>query len=154
MRVYFLMSVVFLVAFPSYLHALPSLIVESDTGSLTLDREELEAFPQTTITTESPYYSGSVEFSGPTLQRIVEHFGVNGKVQITLQALNDYQVVGSLEEMLGLGAIIATRKNSKPMSVRDRGPFWIMLPLSERPELNHEDFHRYMVWQLNRIVLD
>ena len=40
------------------------------------------------------------------------------------------------------------------MSVRDRGPFWIMLPLSERPELDDPLYHRFMVWQLSGIELE
>lgn len=58
-----------------------------------------------------------------------------------------------MKELMSLDAIVSTRQNGEPMSIRQRGPYWIMLPLSERPELDSEDFHRYMVWQLNRIEL-
>ncbi|MGP9833543.1 hypothetical protein [Marinobacter sp. NSM] len=40
------------------------------------------------------------------------------------------------------------------MSIRDRGPFWVMLPLSTRPELDEELYHRLMVWQLSEIILE
>ena len=50
--------------------------------------------------------------------------------------------------------IVATRMDSQPMSVRDRGPFWLMLPLSDRPELDEQEFHRFMIWQLEAIILD
>jgi len=95
-----------------------------------------------------------VQFSGPTLARVLETFGVSEQSQITLAALNDYKVTGSFEELLALDAIIATRRDTKTMSVRDRGPFWVILPLSQRPELDEEAFHRYMVWQLSGIELE
>ncbi|WP_305965350.1 hypothetical protein [Marinobacter salsuginis] len=141
-------------AFSSSVLAAPKLTITSGTNTLVLDRNELESFPQTTFSTTSPYFDGEVQFSGPTLERVLETFGVSGQSQITLTALNNYKVTGSLEELLSLDAIIATRRDSKTMSVRDRGPFWVILPLSERPELDNEDFHRYMVWQLSGIELE
>ena len=132
----------------------PALEIRSGGQKLVLEREELEAFPQTTVITRSPYFDGEVAFSGPTLKRIIENFGLSGETQITFRALNDYQVSGNLEEVLGLDAIIATRINSNLMSIRERGPFWIILPLSDRPELDDENYHRFMVWQLNAIRLE
>ncbi|RBP75570.1 molybdopterin-dependent oxidoreductase [Marinobacter nauticus] len=121
--------------------------------TLVLDRALLESFPQSVIETTSPYYDGTAEFSGPTLARVIEHFGSTGASAVTLVALNGYKVSGSMKELMSLDAIVSTRQNGEPMSIRQRGPYWIMLPLSERPELDSEDFHRYMVWQLNRIEL-
>ena len=139
--------------FSSSLMASPQITVSNGSESRVFDRNELEAFPQTTIITTSPYFDGEVEFSGPTLARLVETLGLSGHSKIVLKALNNYEVGADLEELLSLDAIVATRRESKTMSVRDRGPFWIMLPLSERPELNKEDYHRFMVWQLSGIEL-
>lgn len=134
--------------------AAPELTVTNGDRTLVLERTELEeTLPQTLIETTSPYHDGMAEFSGPALKAVVEHLGVSGETEITLAALNDYRVTGSLEEMLAMDAIVATRRNGKVMSVRERGPFWIMLPLSERSELDNPDYHRFMVWQLSRIEL-
>lgn len=148
-----LIFILFTFVFSAQAIAAPKLTITSDADTLVLDRNELESFPQTTFSTISPYFDGEVQFSGPTLSRVLETFGVSGETQITLTALNDYKVTGSLEELLSLDAIIATRRDAKTMSVRDRGPFWVILPLSQRPELDEEDFHRYMVWQLSDIEL-
>lgn len=148
-----LIFTVFLATFAMALQAAPKLTITTDTDAVILDRNQLEAFPQTTITTTSPYYEGTAEFSGPSLKRVLESAGLSGQSRITFQALNDYQVEASLDEVMGLNAIVATRMNGKPMSVRNRGPFWVMLPLSDRPELDSEEYHRFMVWQLNRIGL-
>lgn len=140
-----------LVAFP--LQAALTLQIVSGDKVLVLDRDELETFPQTTIVTETPFYEGLKSFTGPALNRVLNSFGLDDQSQLTLRALNDYEYTGSLEEIMALGAIIATRDDGLPMSVRDRGPFWIMLPLTDRPELNTPEMHRYMVWQLSVIEL-
>ncbi|GAA0846241.1 molybdopterin-dependent oxidoreductase [Marinobacter szutsaonensis] len=139
---------------PVIAQAAPELVVRSGSKVLVLDRDELETFPQTTVTTSSPYYDGTVEFTGPTLKRVLDTFGLGDQTQLTFRALNDYQVKGTLAELLDLDAIIATRMDGRSMSVRNRGPFWIILPLSERPELDHGDYHRFMVWQLDQIELN
>lgn len=132
----------------------PALEIRSGNQKQTLEREELEAFPQTTIITKTPYFDGDITYSGPTLKHVIENFGLSGETQITFRALNDYQVSGNLEEVLELDAIITTRINANPLSIRERGPFWIILPLSDRPELDSENHHRFMVWQLQQIYLE
>jgi len=132
----------------------PSLTVTNGSQSLVLDRAELETFPQTRIETINPYFDGVAEFTGPSLSRILEPFDVSDDTRIVLRALNDYRVDGTLGELLAMDPIVATRMDSEPMSVRDRGPFWLMLPLSDRPELNEQEFHRFMIWQLEAISLD
>lgn len=140
--------------FSALIFASPKLVIASGTDIVVFDREELEAFPQTTIVTQSPFFDGEVRFTGPTVKRIIDSFELSGNTQIKLHALNDYSVTASVKEILSLDAIIATRQDSKIMSVRNRGPFWVMLPLSNRPELDHENYHRFMIWQLSRITLE
>lgn len=134
-------------------HAEPAITLSDASGSLTLVRSELEAFPQTVIETETPYFEGKVTFSGPSLRRVMEALGIEGHQYVTFRALNDYSVSGSVTSVLDLDAIVATRRNGAAMPVRQRGPFWIILPLTERPELDDPRYHRYMVWQLAAIEL-
>lgn len=133
--------------------AAPELEVTNGAQTMVMDRTELEALPQTVIQTISPYFEGKVEFSGPTLEQVIQRFDPSEETAITMVGLNDYQVSGGLEDLLAMDAVIATRRNGDTMSVRQRGPFWVILPLSDRPDLDQEDYHRFMVWQLNRIEL-
>lgn len=61
---------------------------------------------------------------------------------IKLVALNHYVIQTTYGKLKHAGAIVATRKNGRQMSVRDRGPFWIIFPLTDEPDLDNEDFHR------------
>ncbi|VFB10773.1 oxidoreductase molybdopterin binding subunit [Aeromonas salmonicida] len=37
------------------------------------------------------------------------------------------------------------------LTLRNKGPLWIIYPLSEYPELNKEVYHSRMVWQLTAL---
>jgi hypothetical protein len=133
--------------------AAPTLELTNGNESTVLDWSDLESLPQATIKTASPYFEGEVEFSGPTLRSVINQIDASEKKKITFIALNNYRVSGDITKLLSMDAIVATRQDGKTMSIRQRGPFWVMLPLSDRPELDHEDFHRFMVWQLDQIKL-
>jgi hypothetical protein len=134
--------------------AAPELILRGAGEQRVLTRSDLEQLPQTTIVTASPYFPGRVAFSGPSLARVLSLLDTSRFSRVTLKALNSYQVSATLEELLALDAIIATRRDGEPMAVRDLGPFWVMLPLSDRPELDSLVYHRFMVWQLTHIELE
>ncbi|CAK2335628.1 hypothetical protein VCRA2119O147_300047 [Vibrio crassostreae] len=39
------------------------------------------------------------------------------------------------------------------MSVRDKGPYWLIYPLSSTPDIDNTDFHAKMIWQIRDIHL-
>ncbi|QSA20017.1 oxidoreductase, partial [Vibrio furnissii] len=47
--------------------------------------------------------------------------------------------------------LFAVKKNDDVMSVRDKGPIWVIYPLTEFNELNNEVLHSRMVWQVSQI---
>jgi hypothetical protein len=140
--------------FSTVASAEPTLEIMVGGETITLSRSELESLPQQRITTTSPYFEGTQEFSGPSLQTLIDTYWQPGNERILFRALNDYAVEAPLQQALALDAIIATRRNSRVMSVRTHGPFWVMLPLSQQPSLNTTDNHRFMIWQLSEIELN
>ena len=50
------------------------------------------------------------------------------------------------------GAIIAVRQNGRPMSIRDKGPLWIVFPYDADPKLVTDDYLNRSVWQLRTLV--
>ena len=89
----------FFVILTGQAQAEPAITLSDASGSLTLVRSELEAFPQTVIETETPYYEGKVTFSGPSLRRVLEALGIEGHQEVTFRALNDYSVTGSVSSV-------------------------------------------------------
>lgn len=137
--------------------SVPLEIVHSDSDRrFVISHTDLDALPQHSVATVSPYFEVQMRFSGPLLDDVLIHLTgekPERKDPITLTALNDYFVETTLDVLSEADAIIATRKDGIRLSIRDRGPYWLMLPLSDRPELDNEQYHRLLVWQLSRIKI-
>ncbi|MCL1479057.1 hypothetical protein MIH18_06995 [Marinobacter sp. M3C] len=117
---------------------------------------KVDALSQQRITTHSPFFPGTKTFSGPLLADLLAAaFSAEPKesTPIKLIALNNYSIQTTFGKLKHADAIVATRKNDLPMSIRDRGPFWIILPLNKRPDLENENFYRLMIWQLSDIII-
>ena len=129
------------------------LTIEGNGRVTELTMNDLLAAGSESISTETPFFEGKMTFQGPGLKILLNQLGYQ-YAQITLTALNDYSVTTEEGELANLDPILAIQKNAQPMSVRDKGPIWVMLPLSDEPELDTPQYHRLMVWQLNKIVLN
>ena len=117
---------------------------------------KVDTLLQQRATTHSPFFPGTKTFSGPLLADLLAAaFSAEPKesTPIKLIALNNYSIETTFGKLKHADAIVATRKNDLPMSIRDRGPFWIIFPLTKRPDLENEDFYRLMIWQLSDIII-
>ncbi|QQA42034.1 hypothetical protein [Pelagovum pacificum] len=127
------------------------LTVESATGEqveYTID--DLEALPQVEYVTMNPYIDSPSSFSGPLLRDLVE--GVGEDEQLSLVAINDYSVEIPMGDAINYDVIVATRLDGHHMSVREKGPLWVMYPFSDHPELNDSIYNARLIWQLDTIV--
>ncbi|MBD3657100.1 hypothetical protein [Marinobacter sp.] len=135
---------------------LPNLEVVFEYGrdAIELTASDLDNLTQRSIRTHSPYYKGQVEFSGPMLVDLLTSVAgqdIGDYIGISLYALNNYVVHTTFGELKRIEALLATRREGKRLSIRERGPYWIILPLTDRKELDSEHFHKLMVWQLQKI---
>ena len=126
--------------------------VRSPSGNQDFTLEQLEALPQHTITTLTPYTDNVETFEGPFLSDVLSAAGAQG-TELRLVALNDYEIVVPLSGLQGFDPVVSVKKNGVHMSVRNKGPIWLMLPISEHPELDKLEFHRLLIWQLKLIEL-
>jgi hypothetical protein len=118
-----------------------------------LSREQLLLMPQKEITTSLPWVDGKSVYSGVTLQTILETIDLPISSQVTFVALNDYKIAVPKEDFDDYHPIIAIKQNGEFMSVRDKGPYWLIYPLSSNPSINNTDFHAKMIWQIRDIHL-
>lgn len=110
-----------------------------------LESMEPVEFETTTIWTDGPQ-----QFRGVPLATLMERLGAKGQV-IAASALNDYTVEIPLEDAVPDGPIIAFEQNGKVLSVRDKGPLWIVYPYDTRTEYQSEVIYARSIWQLARI---
>ena len=122
-------------------------------GQAVFDREMLEALPGREAKMETPWTEGQVTFSGPYLRSVLEAAGAKG-TRLVVHALNDYSAEVPFEDGK-LDTILAVRMNGAEMSVRDKGPTWIIYPFDLNHDLYNERYFTRSVWQIKSIeVLD
>lgn len=115
--------------------------------------EELLAMDAIDVETDNDYISETATFTGPRLRDLLGAENLAPEDQIEVTALNDYQTVIPAEEVMNYDVIVAVHMNGEPMSVREKGPYWVIYPMSEFPELQDPGFNDRLVWQLSRVEL-
>jgi hypothetical protein len=126
----------------------------SGAGSMDFGMAALERLPQRRIVTDTPWYAGPREFSGPLLREVLQIAGVPPQAQrARLVALNDYRVEMPLEDARGHDVIVARLLDGKAMSVREKGPLFVMYPFDREPALRSTLYYSRCVWQLRTIEL-
>ncbi|HSK42024.1 MAG TPA: molybdopterin-dependent oxidoreductase [Arenibaculum sp.] len=123
-------------------------------GVAKFDRAMLDTMPQTTVVSYTDWTEGPQTFQGVLLGDLIARVEGRG-VEIVVTALNDYGAIIPWSDLDDHAVLLALMQNGAPMSVRDKGPIWIIYPDSEPKSEPGGDFARLhngkMVWQLNRI---
>lgn len=119
-------------------------------GPVTFDLAEFEAIGMTDIETKTPWHETVTTFSGVSGNDLVSFLGVTG-TEMDAVALNDYKITIPVSDLRETGLILATRKNGTPMSVRDKGPVFIIYPFDANPKLDNEVFYGRSIWQLKEL---
>ena len=129
------------------------LSVKDAPGSeITLTMEDLDAMEQSAFVTTTIWTYGEVSFSGVPLADVLA-LSETEATEVELIALNDYMVSIPIEAVEETAPLLATRMNGEEMSVRDKGPFWIVFPYDSDPRYQTETVFSQSVWQLNRIAI-
>jgi len=118
------------------------------------DLAMLDALPQRTTVTETPWYEGSQSFSGPLLSAILDSVGASGATTLKLVALNDYASDLPASDAKDFPVILASRVNGGLMSVRDKGPLFVIYPFDEHPGIYNEIYFGRSVWQVSRMAVN
>jgi hypothetical protein len=66
-------------------------------------------------------------------------------------AINDYTVEIPLSDATEGGPILAMRMNGEIMSLRDKGPLWVIYPYDQNAAYRSEVTYSRSIWQLDRI---
>lgn len=116
------------------------------------DMAMLEAMQPVTFETETIWTEGVQSFTGVPLVRLMEAVGADAD-SLSATAINDYAVQIPREDWVEGGPIIAFLQNGEPMSVRDKGPLWVVYPYDEVADYQSEVTYSRSIWQLDRITV-
>lgn len=122
-------------------------ISNMDDGSAGFDMEMLRSFDPITYKTTTIWSEGEQEFTGVLLKDIYERIGVTGG-DIEAHALDDYTVELPFEDAVEDGPILAYEQNGEEISIREKGPIWVIYPFDENPEYQSEVYYARSIWQL------
>lgn len=122
-------------------------------GPVTLDVPALAAFGTTVLVTGTPWTDGESRFEGVLLRDLLAGVGARG-TRVRAEALNDYTATIPAEDAETIDILVAWAQDGKPLQRRDKGPFWIVYPWSDRPELDDRLHRQRAVWQLRRLVVE
>lgn len=116
----------------------------------TFDAAMLEALPKRTTVANTPWYSGKTRFEGPLGAALLDQVGASGTV-LKVTALNDYAVEIPVADFRKWPVILATKINDKAISVREKGPIFVIYPFDEEPSLYNELYFGRSAWQVKSI---
>lgn len=124
---------------------------ENSDAGVVLDMDMLTALPQQSFTTTTIWTEGDVEFTGVSLQAVLDYVGFSG-TKIEAVASNDYKIEIPASGVSDDVPIVAYLMNGEAMSSRGKGPLWIVYPYDSDPAFRTEVIYSRSIWQLDRII--
>lgn len=140
------------VSFPS----ISSQLIVKDGNELfvTLPHKVIEnKLEETTFSTQLPWIEGEAEFSGFTVSSLLSHLAIDDAFSVSFIALNDYAASVRVSDVHKYQPIVAYKVDDKKMTVRNKGPYWLVYNLSKYPEIDNAAYHSQMVWQIDEILI-
>lgn len=117
------------------------------------DLEMLQKLPQQTLVTKTPWDKNPTKFTGPLLRDVLSAVKSHGNT-LTALALNDYKTTIPAEDAALFDVIVAHRIDDMPISIRTKGPLFIIYPFDSKPELKSSKYYGRSAWQLKSIKVD
>lgn len=115
-----------------------------------LDLDTIEGLGMRTSVNRTPWYKKTVKFEGPLASAVLDAVGAKG-TKLRIVALNDYSVEVPLEDFRKWPVLLATRIDGKRMTVREKGPLFLIYPFDSAPELYTETYFGRSIWQIKSI---
>ncbi len=126
-------------------------ITVTNTGDVAaFDLEMLQALDDTTVETTTIWTEGTQVFQGVSLDVLMTRLGVDAET-LRATAINDYAVEIPVSDAQPGGPILAYLLNGDTMSVRDKGPLWVIYPYDDNADYRTEVIYSRSIWQLDRI---
>lgn len=124
--------------------------VTNKDGTAQFDRPMLEALGMVKVETTTPWHEGKNTFEGVSIDKLLQQVGATG-ARVVVVALNDYTTDIPIEDFRKFNVILALKRNGEYMSVRDKGPLFIIYPYDSNPDLKSQTYYARSAWQVARI---
>lgn len=114
------------------------------------DMDLLASLGPVEVETSTIWSEGVHTYTGIPLTTLTKALEARGAT-LNMTAINDYMVEVPMTDAVEGGPILAYLMDGQPMSVRDKGPVWLIYPFDSNSEYRSEVYYSRSIWQLNRI---
>jgi hypothetical protein len=127
---------------------------ESDGKSFTVTKEVIDKVGTTTFRTTLPGMDENLhQVRGPLLRDLLKEAGISGETA-TGVALDKYEVDIPVADFDKYSVIAAIEVDGKALSVREKGPAWVVYPVADVVELQKDAIYEARsVWQLKDLIV-
>ena len=114
------------------------------------DRAMLEQIGTTEVKTATPWHGGVMHFEGVLLRAVLALVEARGS-NLHATAHNEYSATLPVSDATRHDVILAMKLNGEIMTLRDKGPLFIIYPFDADRALQTDMTYIRSVWQLRRI---
>jgi hypothetical protein len=114
------------------------------------DMKMIEALPQHSFTTSTPWFDRPVKFTGPLLADVLAAVKASGS-NVNAIAINDYQITIPAADATTFKVIVARLMDDQPMPVREKGPLFVIYPFDSDARLRTSIYYERSIWQLKAL---
>jgi hypothetical protein len=125
-------------------------MTKADGETVRVSMKELMDLQATEINTSTQWTDGVQKFRGVAFDLLFDTYGLEAET-VRVSALNDYNVMVPAEVLRNDGAILAYHLNDAEMSVREKGPFWVIFPYDADERFQTDTYWAYSVWQVKSV---
>ena len=129
-------------------------IIESNTADgVEFDSAMIKRLEQGTIKTNNHVVSDIVEYKGPKMSAVLDYVGAQGST-VKVIAWDEYVVSIPMSDIKKYGVLLATHEDGIKMTIDGKGPFFVVFPFTDNPEIQNDLFYSRSVWQVREIVIE
>lgn len=128
-----------------------TLTVVGGSSTQRLSVADLERLPMHRLRTQTFWPDDDGTYEGPLLAEVLKRAGIDGAKEVRVRALDDFSQLIPQEDWKRWPVLLATRRDGKPLSTRDKGPLRVIYPRDMDPTLSEETYRLRWVWLVNRI---
>jgi hypothetical protein len=129
------------------------LTVEDHNRVYSYSLAQISQMQDSKIVTATPWTKGKTSFQGIAIATLLKSLHVKNYTKLKISALNQYWSMIPRTDIEKYNPILAIKQNGKYMPIRNKGPIWVIYPLSESDELHNKALHSRMVWQVSKIEI-
>ncbi len=127
--------------------------IKNTPDSAVFDAALLDTLPQHSFVTATPWFKTPVKFTGPLLRDLLQALKASGS-SIKATALNDYKINIPMTDVLKYDVILASQIDGKVISVREKGPLFVIYPFDSAQELKNLTYYSRSIWQLKALSVE